>query len=407
MARQHATPILLRGNPAEAQILRPLAQSVGTDGLLSEAYIQQLIFAHPSLLPIAEIDRQFLDARPVAMEFSTPAGPIDIFLITPSGLPVIVECKLWRNPEGRREVVGQILDYAKTLTRFSSSDVEREARRHLGQGSMLIDLVRSGGTEVDEIQFNDSLTQNLRRGRFLLLIIGDGIREGVEMIAEYLRQHAGLHFTLGLVEMPVFEAPDGSRFIAPRVIAHTKLIEHVVIALPDGLMVQDAVELAQAEEMAALDPMTADRLAFWNAYLAGLVLDDLEQPLPRAPKQGFIAIPLPSPDGEAWLTVYRDVSRKQVGIYLSCTKTSKSEEAVTRIFEQAADILHELGGTAKALPHNGKPSFSDLLPGVSLAPGLASRETAIIWLQRRTNDFVNALRPRLKATIADMEAEDR
>jgi hypothetical protein len=49
--------------------------------------------------------------------------PIDIFMVTPSGLPVLVECKLWRNPEGRREVIGQILDYAKELSRWSSSDL--------------------------------------------------------------------------------------------------------------------------------------------------------------------------------------------------------------------------------------------------------------------------------------------
>ena len=30
---------------------------------------------------------------------------------------MLIECKLWRNPEARREVVGQILDYAKVLTR--------------------------------------------------------------------------------------------------------------------------------------------------------------------------------------------------------------------------------------------------------------------------------------------------
>ena len=65
---------------------------------------------------------------PVAIctELNTLAGPIDNFMVTPSGLPVLVECKLWRNPEARREVVSQILDYAKELSRWSSSDVQRE-----------------------------------------------------------------------------------------------------------------------------------------------------------------------------------------------------------------------------------------------------------------------------------------
>ena len=55
----------------------------------------------------------FIGAIPICRERNTPSGPIDNFMVTPTGLPVFDECKLWRNPEGRREVVGQILDYAK------------------------------------------------------------------------------------------------------------------------------------------------------------------------------------------------------------------------------------------------------------------------------------------------------
>jgi hypothetical protein len=72
-------------------------------------------------LPIAEIDRMFLGPVLICSELSTQAGAIDNFMVTPSGLPVLVECKLWRNPEARREVVGQILDYAKELSRWSAT----------------------------------------------------------------------------------------------------------------------------------------------------------------------------------------------------------------------------------------------------------------------------------------------
>jgi hypothetical protein len=64
-------------------------------------------------------------------------------LVTPTGLPVLVECKLWRNPQGRREVVGQILDYAKELSRWSSSDLQREVSRRLKRnGTPLIESAR-------------------------------------------------------------------------------------------------------------------------------------------------------------------------------------------------------------------------------------------------------------------------
>jgi hypothetical protein len=157
-----------------------------------------------------------------------------------------VECKLWRNPEGRREVVGQILDYAKELSRWSSSDLQREVSRRLNRdGNPLLDMVRAVDPLIDEIQFNDTLTANLRRGRFLLLIVGDGIREGVEAIAEYLQVHAGLHFSLGLVELPVYIMPNGDRLVAPRVLARATIITRNVVALPDGYALEEAEDPAR------------------------------------------------------------------------------------------------------------------------------------------------------------------
>ena len=114
MERQHSVPFLLPSGSGGAVPLKPVNQQVGGDAV-SEAYIQALIHEHPACLPIAEIDPMFSGPVPICTELNTPAGPIDILLITPSGLPVLVECKLWRNPEARRDVVSQILDYAKEL----------------------------------------------------------------------------------------------------------------------------------------------------------------------------------------------------------------------------------------------------------------------------------------------------
>ena len=181
MSRQHVTPLLLPADGAPAAPLTPLADAHG----LSEADVQALIHAHPTLLPVAEVDPIFADPVPICRELHTPAGPVDNLLVTPAGLPVLVECKLWRNPQARREVVGQILDYAKELGRWTASDLQREVSRRVpGRANPVLELVREAGHEVDEVAFTDALTHNLRRGRFLLLIVGDGIREGVEAIAE-------------------------------------------------------------------------------------------------------------------------------------------------------------------------------------------------------------------------------
>jgi hypothetical protein len=126
LQRQHSVPLLLPSGVGGAVPLKLLAQQAGGD-----AYIQALVHEHPACLSIAEIDAMFSRPVPICIELNTPADPIDNFMVTPSGLPVLVECKLCRNLEARREVVSQILDYAKELSRWSSSDVQREVRHRL------------------------------------------------------------------------------------------------------------------------------------------------------------------------------------------------------------------------------------------------------------------------------------
>ena len=100
-----------------------------SDGSYNEKFIQELVFDHPSCLPVSEIDRAYEDLVPICMELNTPAGPLDALYVTPTGRIVILEAKLWRNPEARRKVVAQILDYAKEfslgLRRSSTRDISK------------------------------------------------------------------------------------------------------------------------------------------------------------------------------------------------------------------------------------------------------------------------------------------
>ncbi|MBB3458688.1 hypothetical protein FHT86_007014 [Rhizobium sp. BK313] len=406
MTRQHATPLVISSDGKYITPMTPLALGVGGHGL-SEADIQGIVHRHPACLPIAEIDPLFAGPIAVCRELTTPAGPIDNLLVTPSGLPVLVECKLWKNPEGRREVIGQILDYSKELTKWSASDLQREASRRLGRkGNVLLDIVREAGHEIDEIAFNDSLTANLRRGRFLLLIVGDGIREGVEAIAEYLQVHAGLHFTLGLVEMPIYQAPDGSRLVVPRVLARTLTVARTVINVPDDMTVID-----DTFEETSVDPEREQaqirgrelRFAFWSDFLAGLRLDDPQQPVPRPSLGGHVVFKLGAPGGSSWITVYRDTSKNVAGLALSSNINSAGERASKMLASQAAEISSDLpGATVDFSPE--RPMIVERLALKNLE-NPADRERAISWLRERTNAFVNALRPRVRSALLEMGSE--
>lgn len=404
MARQHATPILISESMTNTLPLTPLGYQAGNDAM-SEANIQSLIHRHPELLPIIEIDPTFRHPVAVCRELNTPAGPIDNLLITPSGLPIIVECKLWRNPEGRREVVGQILDYAKELSRWSSADLQREvAKHHKGVPNPLLACVRQAGHDVDEIEFNDAVTLNLRRGRFLLLIVGDGIREGVEAIAEYLQAHAGLHFSLGLVELPVYVLPNGDRIVCPRVLTRTEVITRHVIALPDGA----ALTVATSDEQEH-DTDTAvladEQLRFWAEFLSGLRLDDPEQPFPKSSRQGYISLMLPAPEGSCWITIYRVARLGAVGLTLSFARGYVGETAVATLIEDWNDVAHELGGDAAVVKIRERDRINEQRVFGNLTdPEVRGR--AFEWLRERANVFVNVLRPRIRSIVADQQGSD-
>lgn len=378
---------------------------------MSEAAIQDLVHRFPSCLPISEIDPIFANPVPICRELRTPVGAIDNVLVTASGLPVLIECKLWRNPEGRREVVGQILDYAKELALWSSSDFQREANRRIGsEGNVVLDLVRAAGHDVDEIDFNDALTQNLRRGRFLLLIVGDGIRVGVETVAEYLQGHSGLHFTLGLVELPVYEVAGGARIIVPRVLAKTQTLVRTVTKIPDGFVVTEGDDevppgvVETPERRAGQEKRNAIRQAFWRDFLKGLQLDDPDQMLPPASLGGHVVFKFGAPGGSSWLSVYRDMRANRVGLFLSSHYNSVGEKAAKALAEQAAEIAAELGPGVVINFERERPEISQEFAVTDLEDP-ADRAAALSWLQERTNAFVNALRPRIRSALRDMAAK--
>ena len=144
----------------------------------------------------------------------------------------------------RRYAVSQILDYAKEISRWSYDELNEAVCRARARDkhpiASLFELVREQNDAIDETTFVDDVTRSLASGHFLLLVVGDGIREGVERIAEYLRQSAGLRFTFGLVELAIFDMPEGSAggiIVEPRVLAKTVEIERAVVRRADTAVV--------------------------------------------------------------------------------------------------------------------------------------------------------------------------
>jgi hypothetical protein len=94
----------------------------------------------------------------------------------------------------------------------------------------------------DEAEFADNVQRNLERGRAVIAVVGDGIREGVISLTDLVQSHAGHRFTFALVELALYETPSaGVRLVVPSVLAQTKLIERGVVRIegdvPAGLRV--------------------------------------------------------------------------------------------------------------------------------------------------------------------------
>jgi hypothetical protein len=84
---------------------------------------------------------------------------VDILGVTPDGRLVIVECKLWRNPEARREVIAQVLEYVALIREQARTQADLEAllRRQAGWVSdrKMFDTVKAAAPTTLEAAFGD------------------------------------------------------------------------------------------------------------------------------------------------------------------------------------------------------------------------------------------------------------
>ena len=231
-----------------------------SDRAFTESFIQDLVFRHPDLLPAAELDETKSPLVPIGREVATDVGPIDALYVSPSGGITVVEAKLWRNPESRREVVGQIIDYAQNLSNWSYERLDQTCLQ--ASGSSLWELVSTQEEERSpeaEAAFVDGVSKNLREGRFLLLIVGDGIREEVERMASYVQSSPQLQFHLARVELRIFESTTGDmRVVVPSVIARTAEVTRAVVTVEVAEEASVAVSVSVPKDDA---PRTRQRLS--------------------------------------------------------------------------------------------------------------------------------------------------
>lgn len=240
--RSEATPYLV----TQGQSATALERVKMSDREINEGFLQQLLDENPGIVPVAEFDESF---GPIASLGREIMG-IDNLFISPNGRPTLVEAKLWRNPQATRQVLAQVLEYASRLAALDYEQFEQRCssanRSTVAASKGLYRFVAEAFPDEagDEAEFIDRLQKNLRNGRFLLLVVGDGIREGLESILDALHHQSRLHFTFGLVELRLYRQPKGEGIIAvPHIVAHSTEIERAVVTIRGAASAEIQVEV--------------------------------------------------------------------------------------------------------------------------------------------------------------------
>lgn len=390
-----------RSGPAEVLRRVPLGTPVAEGGI-DESSLRDLLFDFPETLPLGAIDAAFSHPVPVCRELSTPAGYVDAVYVNPLGRLVLAEFKLWRNPQARREVIGQILDYAKEFASWSYEDLQREVSRSLGRkGNVLYELARKQAPDLDEAGFVDNVSRQLARGEFLLLIIGDGIREGVENIVDFVQRYSGLHFSLALVEAALYRDTADRIVVQPRCLARTQVVQRLVFGEAD----------VPPESEADDEPLSErheENERFWSAVLRDYAFSDPTVDVPsEIPKEASLFVTVPDSGFGKWGLWFSGYLQRGSGIgcYLSARKGTPRAEQVFADLKSGLDGLRtDLGDDLRYWENkHGRPRIGFVretkLPFDPEGDADDSFDDAVLWMRDRLDRLVSTLSPLLRRML--------
>ena len=277
-ASRHSPPVFVpnEGEGIAIELQRVELGRSTEDRDRREKFLQELVHAHPDIIPMKDIEPAFTPLVSICRELETPAGYVDNLWLTPAGGIVLGECKLLRNPQSRREAITQALDYARAICNWNYEELQQSFRKSAGADATLYDTVRerAGLAELDEEQFVDAVERRLKASRLMALVIGDGIQEGAEALTAFLQLHAGLRVGIALVDLSIWHGVNGGWVITPRVPLKTVIVERGIVVI-------------EASGQIKVEPPATDGSGKARAFSAseGEFFDQMEQQRPGVPAQ--------------------------------------------------------------------------------------------------------------------------
>lgn len=204
----------------------------------SEALLQRLLSDYPDLLAGYQMNetnprRWLLVAREMGIADDLGAGErwsLDHLFLDQDGTPTLVEVKRATDTRIRREVAGQMLDYAANAILHWSPEIVRQRfdKRCTEQGldpaevvAIFLEVASTDSEKIDS--FWETVFNRLKTGQIRLVFVADEIPKELRRIIEFLNEHMRDVEVLG-VEMPQYVG-SGLTTIVPKVIGKTTIAE--------------------------------------------------------------------------------------------------------------------------------------------------------------------------------------
>jgi len=192
-----------------------------------EIDFQDLLESYPDLIPGDQIDsenprRWLLVKREMGLPFEEEGArqlSLDHFFLDQEGIPTLVEVKRSSDTRLRREVIGQMLDYAANAVAYISMEEIREKVQTKYDDLKLQDDFLDDAT--NEENFWENVKTNIEEGRIRMLFVADEIPHELKTIIEFLNIQMNKSEVLG-VEIKQYQAKDEKiRTLVSRVFGQT------------------------------------------------------------------------------------------------------------------------------------------------------------------------------------------
>jgi len=211
--------------------MHPLHVRSMRDGLLGktlEDALQTILEKHPQIIPGKQIDPTSDDPpRFVLLRREMPVAgwSLDHLYVDQRGFLTLVETKLIQNPESRREVIGQMIEYAANASEYWGNEKARQYSVEFWnkRGKSLDDMLKKEfGEDLDISAFWATVEENLQSGHIRMIIAADELRPEVRRMIEYMNGEMSNAEVLGL-ELKCYGDNNGQMVLVPLLVGQNQV----------------------------------------------------------------------------------------------------------------------------------------------------------------------------------------